>query len=825
MRELLDASQSGASTSIEELKKLPIGYVLTRAGVDLEEVDGVVKAICPFHPDSSPSLDIYWDDKGGERWGCYPCGVNGDVLDMIGKLNSVTAFGEKAKLARELLKQYHVDGWTGPKPGVKKVLDIDAVRARVANAGSAQTGTRDAFLEAKSAANPGLAMSGDWLVDWFGIGEELGSIVIPYWTRGGELLTMKYRTAHTKAMSAPGSQFGDVLYGEWADRDPERTVVLCEGESDAWAAAYALRDDPRYVVLGLPTGSGAHPKQAASLKGRNVILAFDGDQAGRAGNIRWHEALAEEDATVRLAPMPDGYDMAKLNPGQIVALVNGARHAIKAHKHLEPQGGGYYKPGKEENFPVSNWTFRSERELVGDTGTAYEGVILPLGNGTTLSSFDLASKPRIIAWSARHGGVWYGSDQDTQILLGMLQAEGPFLATGKMATVAGLHEGHFIWPGGKIGPDYWLYVEPPASVHLADMMAVVEGDWNIRQVNWMRALHTPAVMDPVLAWLAVSPLRSMLREFPILAVTGSSGSGKTTLLETILPAFTGSHITTNLTSTTEHALFSFVGSSNAFPIHFDEYRRGARKETMLSLQQILRDAYTGQGSSKGGMGKHWAEVTSVSAGAPIIVSGEDAFSETSHTERMVLVSLPLEGKNPEALKMVRSWTGSGFTYAYLSWLQEKLSTGDLPKIHNYSAGPEELPARVRLNIGVLELGWDILGEFVTEHGGQELSRPDWSLITSEAEESSHHNPIKDAILWALDEADAAEFLVIRDGTVHMRIENFLRHVNRNSEFQMPGGPEAIRKYLGQHYGARGDRVSMGGKQVRSMSFPAAALDS
>jgi putative protein kinase ArgK-like GTPase of G3E family len=68
------------------------------------------------------------------------------------------------------------------------------------------------------------------------------------------------------------------------------------------------------------------------------------------------------------------------------------------------------------------------------------------------------------------------------------------------------------------------------------------------------------VTDPILAWLALAPLRSLLREFPILAVTGSSGSGKTTLMETMVRNFTGTLITNNLTATTRHSVFAFIGS-------------------------------------------------------------------------------------------------------------------------------------------------------------------------------------------------------------------------------------------------------------------------
>ncbi len=816
------AAEANTGGGVDELKKLPIAYVLEQAGHHLVAKGDVYACPCPFHEDSDPSFDVFGEHL--EKWGCFPCGIGGDVLDLIGRLHGASTFGEQAKLARLLQDQMVTDGWTGPTVGVTKTLDMDAVRSRITNAGVAQTGSVAQFLDSKLSHSPGLVMSPDWLKEVFRVGDEAaGRIVIPYLDRAGQIVTMKHRTPHTKALSVSGSSFGEVLYGEWLDTDSDKTVVLCEGETDTWAAAYALLDQP-YVALGLPTGAGAQPKQAVLLVGRKVILAFDGDEAGRKAIRRWHSALSTAGAAeVSIAPMPDGYDLAKMVPADLRATIAKARPTPLAPSGLRAEATGYVRPGKEENMPISNWTFDPDRELVAFSGTAYEGTVRPSGVRSTVSSFDLSSRTRTVAWAAKHGGSWYGADRDAQLLLGNLQAAGPFLATGKMDSVAGLHEGHFIWPGGRIGPDYWVYVPPASDVHLENYIHITNGWWDTKMVHWLRALHLRSVMDPILAWLAIAPLRSLLREFPILAVTGSSGSGKTTLLETVVDAFTSTFISTNLTSTTKHALFALTGATNAFPIHFDEYRPGARKDAIETINQILRDAYTSQASAKGGMGEGWAEVTSIKAEAPIIISGEDAFHETSHTERMVQVTLPLAGKNVDALNQVKAWGRSGLAHAYLTWLHDRLRDGSLPAIVNTSVGQADLPARARLNLGVLTLGWHLLELFITDHAGYTLGDPDWSLITHEAQQSATKNPVKDSILWALDETDAAEFAVQRNGFVYIRVENFVTHVSRHSTFQLPGGTEAMRRYLVEHYGAKPERASLSGKQVRVLAFPLSAL--
>jgi hypothetical protein len=67
-----------------------------------------------------------------------------------------------------------------------------------------------------------------------------------------------------------------------------------------------------YDVLGLPTGAGTRPEKFASyLQKREVVLAFDGDAAGRAAIRAWHPALLQQGCTVRVIPMPDGADLAR----------------------------------------------------------------------------------------------------------------------------------------------------------------------------------------------------------------------------------------------------------------------------------------------------------------------------------------------------------------------------------------------------------------------------------------------------------------------------------------------------------------------------------
>lgn len=807
---------------IEELKELPILYVFERAGIAYEEkADGVYVAASPFRDDNNPSFDVFGEDL--ERWGDFAEGTGGDVLDLIARLiEQYTGAAPQIQVVKDeaarLLGEYKLSGWTGPTSGAKrKSFDLVAARAYVASiqdrpayglVGEWQLGRKD-FLASIPTA---------WLVDTFRLADDGGQFLIPYFDRAGSLEAYKTRTVTGPVIAAEGSAYGDLLYGLWLD-DGESTVVLCEGESDVWSGTHAAQQG--YVFLGLPTGAGSRPRQAHLLRDRRVILAFDGDTAGRSATLKWADALREVNAEVLIAYVPDDFDLSKMSPDDRRLTIESAlpSRPLPQDAPVEMPGSvGYERIGQKQSTQISDWTFTPQQVLIGEEGVTWDGVVAPMGRRAQLRSQDLSSKPNVIRWSQQQGASWLGSDRDAQLLASTFHAQSTFLPRGRAVSYTGLHDGIIVYPGGRLGHSNYVYVPGKIDVPLANMVHIAD---SLEQppvpvgqfVASLRELHHHSVTDPILAWLALAPLRSKLGQFPILAVTGGSGTGKTTLVREMLRHFTATTINTNLTGTTKFAMLGYMGSTNAFPVWFDEYRPGARRETLAEFNQLLRDAYTGQSSIKGGMGDSWASVREVPVRAPIVVSGEDSFSETSHTERMVLVHLPKEGKNPELMARVIAAPTTGFAGAYYEWVREAAVPALAPE------GPVFLPDRQRHNLGVLRAGWKLLQAFIDEEGnGEDLGEPDWSLIITEGAEAAESNPILDSVRWALEEPRLQEqrCVFVQGDHVHIRVDTLVAEVNRSGTFALPGGAKAVAKYLRTHL--QGDdarpRINRLGSEVR-----------
>jgi DNA primase len=53
------------------------------------EIRGEARWTCPWHHDTNPSFWAHDDfrDTGVGRWGCNPCGISGDAVDLLAKLH------------------------------------------------------------------------------------------------------------------------------------------------------------------------------------------------------------------------------------------------------------------------------------------------------------------------------------------------------------------------------------------------------------------------------------------------------------------------------------------------------------------------------------------------------------------------------------------------------------------------------------------------------------------------------------------------------------------------------------------------------------------
>lgn len=787
---------SRANLTVDELKvQLPLEYLVTREGVILErQPDGKLTGLCPFHDDGTPSFALFGERL--EKCGCWSCDFKqGDHFDFIGRLRGLS-FPEAVKFCVEVLAEFKQDtNWTPSPPPAAVEVPVE----RMAEV------SRRAYLNAESdlgaihrlVAGKGLRMPASWLHTEFYLGTlDEDTVVIPH-LREGTVTGYKTRVGTHHAYAAAGSQLAE-LYGAWRDRNQDK-VILCEGESDTWTCAWQF---PDHDVFGLPAGANAVPRQewVKRLAGRDVTIIFDADPVGRSAARRWWSALEDVCEVVKIAGLEDGTDASSC--ADLVAAIEQAL-SVPLNNGLVQAANGRYERTSNGN-PLSNWEIIPERLVLKDGGWyAVEGK-MPDGRNAVLTLRDFENETKITTWANSRGYSWYGSKRDAQSVLELLQHEGPFLARGKSTHLAGFHEGHFVVPGTTIGPQHWVYVPPMADAELHSKIRLHAGPWDADLIWTMLRLHEPSVISPILAWMAAAPLRSMCKFFPPLAVVGGAGYGKSVLVEEILKTFgwaTGS----SLTDTTPYAVYALVGASNGVPIWFDEYRPGARADAKEALDQALRAAWDGGSAVKGGLQSNLQALTFLPASAPIVVSGEDAFTETSHIERLAIVPLPPVGKSAEALDKLRNSTRTGFGHDYVSWLVAQHWAGSIPAV---TAGESTRPRTVR---AVLDWGWQLLRGFTQDRFNMDLPELDLTRVRRESEDATP--PILDAVAWGLDQYDRQmrplAWFGQGDKLVYVRTRELISLIRREKIMVMPGGERAVTQWLQDRYGGEHQRTAHG----------------
>lgn len=749
------------------------------------------------------------EGRGPSGVGCWVGCVGGDVLDFLRRWHGVDLRGA-LRIGRELAERVPEE-WTQRLPGSGGVgagrregssvarLEslapwVEACQKR-AEAGGWQAVER--FLRDK-----GLSARASWVGSRFRLGEdEDGRLVCAYYRPGTgardaegvvdreALIGAKTRVRGRGWLAARGSRLEE-LWGVWRDPGGVR-VVICEGESDVVAVTWEIErgmiagegSGEEAIALGLPAGAaGPRAEWVARLAGRDVTLLLDADEAGSRATRRWVAGLEGVARSVQVARPDEGQDAC--STPDLRAVLREALAVRKASGDLVATADGYMRPGSGRGSGgvlVTGWTLRPVKTLLRNGAVAAWDVIVSGGGegGTggagagegreTLTIEDMVSEKSLVRWANARGLSWRGSSRDAQSLLEILVEEGVYCERGWLTGLLGLApdgSGTWVLPGESIGARAWSWEAGPGGAWLGDRVWMGrsggEGgggrggeEEKDRQRAGMLALlklHRRDVVCTVLAWLAAAPLRGAVRRFPALGVTGPAGHGKTTLLEACL-GFWGWGTRAGLGDTTPYAVWALLGSSCGVPIWFDEYRGSARAQTKVVVDNAIRAGWDKTVAIKGGLDKgDLSRLTELRVEAPLVVSGEESFSEVSLRERMALVEVPRSGQSEDALRAVMA--GSGVGRRYLEWLMERWSVGDLPGRNLEKDGGEDAAGREAVVRGTLVWGWELLGEFGREVLGL---RSGWEgeLVLPErgAGWAGEADPYLQAIEWGLEHKD------------------------------------------------------------------------
>jgi hypothetical protein len=368
--------------------------------------------------------------------------------------------------------------------------------------------------------------------------------------------------------------------------------------------------------------------------------------------------------------------------------------------------------------------FGAEDAIVGDvTATGYVWNNITFSRSAFTSVRKMDAEAPVAAWQ------WLGNDMDVRKLLPFLMEDlvGNGLPRVAATPVLGLHlikeVPYFVGTTetltseevyhGYGGPVAWL---PSKREHPEMNLStkVSEDDLSALR-NLLPKLNTPEALWPMLGWYAASPLKPWLESvgyrFPVLNVTGSRGSGKTTLIQRVMmPLFGQEDPKSYDAGTTRFVILSLLGSTNAVPIAFSEFR-------YESVEKFLRFVLLSYDTGHDPRGRPDQTTVDYPLMAPFSLDGEDIITDPAARQRVVVSLLTTrtvdEGSMAyKAYNELRLNFPENFGGYYIQLLLGMLEDGGagLKKLlgntrnQMFEAFPGKLPDRVRNNHTVALFG-------------------------------------------------------------------------------------------------------------------------
>jgi DNA primase len=284
------------------------------------------------HDDQHPSITMFVDRRGVQRWKCWSGGHGGTAIDALlvargGTIaDALVELEHRAGRAPDVARSRPLPSWTPAAvetrtepdaalldyvaacerilwhPAGRKVLDYLVTERGLAP---------DALKANHVGADPGPSV----LRRAAGLPRGGTAAVLPALDQEGKVAYVQARYLdpvegrpkydNPASRLAANPRIGWVHPATLSDR---RHLVVCEGALDALTVAG--RGMPAVAVLGATYVDERVARDVArGAAGRQVMLAFDGDPAGRSAGATLAASLASAGCPNRVLPLPDGCDV------------------------------------------------------------------------------------------------------------------------------------------------------------------------------------------------------------------------------------------------------------------------------------------------------------------------------------------------------------------------------------------------------------------------------------------------------------------------------------------------------------------------------------
>ena len=270
---------------------------------DLNLQQAQTQVRCPFHEDRTPSLSIQLQGAKLGCWHCHGCGKGGDLFDFYAASHQLSCDRDFPEILRRLSEALGIApsaSKTETKNGRQPKSDA-LERFRQALKGKSRT---DLMRQR------GLT---DEVIHRFQIGLSRNKLVFPIWDETEQLLGFKvHRGPHLRPDGRPtprGKGVPALVYPKPPRIDEAGPLWVAEGEPDVWRLAV----EGHRAITGTAGASHWRDEWTECLRDKDLIVAYDNDEAGRKGQAKVVESLKHQTGRLRQVVWPEdtpqGYDL------------------------------------------------------------------------------------------------------------------------------------------------------------------------------------------------------------------------------------------------------------------------------------------------------------------------------------------------------------------------------------------------------------------------------------------------------------------------------------------------------------------------------------
>ncbi|MBR2503169.1 MAG: DNA primase, partial [Oscillospiraceae bacterium] len=327
---------------IQELLQRNNVYDVISSHVHLKRHGRIYKGLCPFHSEKTPSFTVYPDTQS---YYCFGCGAGGDIIRFTMEINGLTYVEAVKALAQQ-------SGMPLPDEDDKlsrlksRIYEMNKIAARYFHANlnseagkNARIYLRQRQLSDKTIVNFGIGYASD---DWQGLCRHLKSkgftedemvsaylaarsskgnvydifrnrVIFPIIDLRGNVIAFGGRRMgdeggpkYLNSGDTPVFKKSNGLFAmNLAKKSGKDTFILAEGYMDVISLHQAGFNN---ALATLGTALTSQQAKLIADYAKNVVIAYDSDEAGQKATRRAMEIFSKEDVSVNVLQMDGAKD-------------------------------------------------------------------------------------------------------------------------------------------------------------------------------------------------------------------------------------------------------------------------------------------------------------------------------------------------------------------------------------------------------------------------------------------------------------------------------------------------------------------------------------